>query len=269
MVSLTELFNPTFFMFLGILVLVVALIVVYFETKMREQNHKISSMFSIVSTLAEDMNGMKIGLNQIAAVQFGGRPVNSNINYNPLEEKRESKLITVSDDEESDSDDESIGKDTDDSENNDNESIDDEMKSQDESYDDESEQDDSEEDDEKITVLKLNISKEQEQEEEDEEEEELHSELSVNLEEIDKLEEIDGFKDIDELEELKEKDVLPINISDLKKININLEETNEKIDYKKLQLPKLRSIVLEKGLINANDASKLKKGELLKLLGIE
>ena len=66
MASLADLFNPTFLMFLGILVLVVALLVVYFESKMREQNHKITSMLSLVSTLAEDMTGMKIGLNHLA-----------------------------------------------------------------------------------------------------------------------------------------------------------------------------------------------------------
>ena len=98
MASLTDLFNPTFLMFLGILVLVVALIVVYFESKMREQNHKINSMFSIVSTLAEDMTGMKMGINQISAKQFGG--VQERTFYQPLEEKRDSRLITVSDDEE-------------------------------------------------------------------------------------------------------------------------------------------------------------------------
>jgi cell division protein FtsL len=53
MASLADLFNPTFLMFLGILVLVVALLVVYFESKMRDQNHKIASMLSLVSTLAE------------------------------------------------------------------------------------------------------------------------------------------------------------------------------------------------------------------------
>ena len=52
MASLTDLFSLPFLMFLGILVLVVALVVVYFESKFREQNHKIASMFSIVSTLA-------------------------------------------------------------------------------------------------------------------------------------------------------------------------------------------------------------------------
>jgi len=34
MASLTDLFNSTFFMFLGILVLVVALLVVYFESNL-------------------------------------------------------------------------------------------------------------------------------------------------------------------------------------------------------------------------------------------
>ena len=48
MAILTDLFNPSFFMFLGILILVIALLVVYFESKMREQNHKIASMLSLV-----------------------------------------------------------------------------------------------------------------------------------------------------------------------------------------------------------------------------
>ena len=64
MASLADLFNPTFLVLLGILLLVVALLVLYFENKMREQNHKIASMLSLVSTLAEDMNGVKMGFNQ-------------------------------------------------------------------------------------------------------------------------------------------------------------------------------------------------------------
>jgi hypothetical protein len=59
-----------------------------------------------------------------------------------------------------------------------------------------------------------------------------------------------------------------ITSSDFKTININLEESHsENVDFKKLSLPKLRSIVSEKGLVG--DTSKLKKNELLKLLGIE
>ena len=57
--------------------------------------------------------------------------------------------------------------------------------------------------------------------------------------------------------------------TDFKTININLEDSNnnEPLDYKKLSLPKLRSIVSEKGL--SADSSKLKKQDLLKLLGVE
>ena len=56
---------------------------------------------------------------------------------------------------------------------------------------------------------------------------------------------------------------------DLKSINITLEETKteQPLDYKKLSLPKLRSVVSEKGL--TPDSSKLKKNELFKLLGVE
>jgi len=78
----------------------------------------------------------------------------------------------------------------------------------------------------------------------------------------------DDLKDESHLEE----ETAPISsISELKTISINLGEESkaEHIDYKKLQLPKLRSIVVEKGLINSSDAQKLKKPELLKLLGVE
>ena len=60
-----------------------------------------------------------------------------------------------------------------------------------------------------------------------------------------------------------------IKSMDLKSINITLEETKpeQPLDYKKMALPKLRSVVAEKGL--SSDSSKLKKNELLKLLGAE
>ena len=50
----------------------------------------------------------------------------------------------------------------------------------------------------------------------------------------------------------------------MKTININLEEHIDTLDYKKLQLAKLRSIVTEKGL--STDSNKLKKNELLQIL---
>ena len=96
-----------------------------------------------------------------------------------------------------------------------------------------------------------------------------------NVEDVDddveNVEDIENVGDLSDLEDLEEKPVEQqvISASELKTISINLEEPVEKIDYKKLQLPKLKSIIVEKGLATSTEASKLKKGELLKLLGIE
>jgi len=59
MPSFIDFFNPTFFIFLGMLVLVAALLIVYFETKLREQNHKITSMFSLVTAITDELNTVK------------------------------------------------------------------------------------------------------------------------------------------------------------------------------------------------------------------
>ena len=247
-------------MFLGILVLVVALMVVYFESKMRDQNHKIASMLSLVSTLAEDMNGVKMGLNQLAVTRMGGSfPQNFE---QPLEKSRvpfnqETKLIEVSDGE------------------------DDEDEDDDDDYDDDIDEEiDTDEDDESnhdvVKVFKIDMNSQNQYEDSlsgnnlelDDLDEEL-DELDDELSEVQSLSS-KSSKLSNKLEETVYGETLqePLNISDLKTISINLEDPHpDSLDYKKLSLPKLRSIVSEKGL--ATDASKLKKNELLKLLGAE
>jgi hypothetical protein len=270
MASLADLFNPTFLMFLGILVLVVAMVVVYFESKMREQNHKINSMLSLVSTLAEDVGGLKMGFHQIATTaasvsQYGGeQPVYETKRSNYLEEKRDTKLITVSDDEsesdsESESDNESVNIDAnnieDDAESVN--SVDDEYEIDsvdDLSMNDLSDDTNEEENLEQIKVFKINVDVE-------------NVEYVEDVEDVEDLEDTDSVNVEDVEEKPLEQEV--ISASELKTISINLEEPVEKIDYKKLQLPKLKSVVVEKGLATSTEASKLKKGELLKLLGIE
>jgi hypothetical protein len=274
MASLTDLFNPTFFMFLGILVLAVALIVGIFESKIRDQNHKIASMLSLVSTLAEDMNGVKMGLNHLAITRVGGSiPQNF---QTPLEQsnttfisKEENNLIAVSDDEESDSE-------SDESEDEDSEL---DLGSDDEFESDNSESNYDGKSTNNIKILKININ------------------LDNNINDIDEsnleFDKIDNFDDLEELDDIlsdnhsesggsikfEEKvddineeetinEILNISSSELKTININLEESHsDTIDYKKLALPKLRNIVSEKGL--STDTSKMKKNELFKLLGVE
>ena len=277
MASLADLFNPTFLMFLGILVLVVALLVVYFESKMRDQNHKIASMLSLVSTLAEDMNGVKMGLNHLAI--RGGQgfqqpiiPIGEN-----LGNLQKTNLIEVSDDEEEDDDNE---EDEDNEESNNEESNDidnDDL----ESVEDDSDSD-NEDDNNGIKIIKLQVSNE-----DISEADELNEEIN-NLEfEHEDLADLEGDFEpevtneyVEEVLDLKydtevkhlEENNIPSS-SDLKTISINLGEEHEhhddNIDYKKLQLAKLRSIAVKKGLTSNSEASKLKKPELLKLLGAE
>ncbi len=271
-------------MFLGILILVVGLIIVYFETKMRDQNHKIASMLSLVSTLAEDMNGVKIGINHLAITQAGGTNFQQ-----PLEQqntffdvKEENKLIEVSDDEDEITDYEN------DEEDDENDEEDDENDEEDDesvlNNDNESDFNDNESDVENydnfnqtsndIKVLKLNINEPEnldlvsnlnlDNDEDKLTEHNYISSKSSNFEEaVLELNFNDAKKDINE-------QILNISSSDLKTINIDLEDSQtENIDYKKLQLPKLRSIVIEEGLVSHSDAIKLKKQDILKLLGVE
>jgi hypothetical protein len=270
MTTLADLFNPTFLMFLGILVLVIALLVVYFESKMREQNHKIASMLSLVSTLAEDMNGLKMGVNHFAIT--GGHNPNISIKDN-LGISGANNLIEVSDDEE-----------TVDEETVDEETVDEETDDEEIELDEQSE-DDEDEDEDQVKVIKLQVSNEDiEDIDSYEEADNLEFDQNEDLDEFnisddipeiadDYVEEILDLKYDEKLEENKPKhleEVAVISTNELKTISINLgDNDDEKIGYKKLQLPKLRSIAIEKGLTTNSEASKLKKPELLKLLGAE
>ena len=268
MPSLTDLFNPTFLMFLGILVLVVALLVVYFESKFREQNHKISSMLSLVSSLAEEVNGSKMIIHQLT---MNHQPQNPQFfqQQKPNLEKQfqqNNNLILVSDDEEDDSEDDENDDDV--SESNDSDSDAASEVSIDENVlDDDSVSSVIEIGNiNDVKVLKMNINDNKDDSESGDE---------VSLEDLDEMDELSAasLEDLDDSSissvSIKEEKNDNIKSMDLKSINITLEETKpeQPLDYKKIALPKLRSIVAEKGL--SSDSSKLKKNELLKLLGVE
>jgi hypothetical protein len=284
MVSLADLFNPSFFIILGIVTLLIALVVVYFESKMREQNHKIASMLSLVSTLAEDMNGVKMGLNHLAITTVNGggqRNISQNAPFQSQNlgtyrvEEIKPNLIEVSDDESDEDDveeeiiDESELEEIEDDDNND--------------YEDDTASESDDEDNENIKVIKLNIS-------DNAEDDGIDSYEANNLD-FDPEEDLEVLEDLDEIPEISkeyteellslkyddEKTEEPLvesvvqQASELKTISINLgdEIHSEHIEYKKLQLPKLRSIAVEKGLTSSSEAQKLKKPDLLKLLGAE
>ena len=267
MPSLTDLFNPTFLMFLGILVLVVALLVVYFETKFREQNHKISSMLSLVSALAEEVNGSKMIIHQLT---MNRQPQSQQFFQQPNLEKRivqNDNLILVSDDEDESDEEEN---DSDDEEDDSNSDAASEISIDENEVESDYDSDNSvieigESND--VKVLKLNINNDKDNSDSDDELSE------ASLDNLDDLDDLDDLEDLDDSStssvSIKEEKNDNIKSMDLKSINITLEETKpeQPLDYKKMALPKLRSIVSEKGL--SSDSSKLKKNELLKLLGVE
>ena len=229
-------------MYLGIMVLVIAVLVVYFESKSREQNHKIASMFSIVSTLAEDMNQMKFAVGHIANQGFSGPTLEETTR--PFTMQAGGQLIEVSDDEYDDEDDDSVNDDESDSDSE-SDSVSD------------SESDSDDEEPAEVKVLKIS----NEQEFDEQEADELDDSSSSSDENVFDAELV-------EEEPTLESEVVE-SVSGMKTISIDLEdnESEESVDYKKLSLQKLKSVVVEKGLVV--DASKLKKPELLKLLGIE
>jgi hypothetical protein len=279
--ALTDLFNPTFFMFLGILVLVVALLVVYFESKFRDQNHKISSMLSLVSSLAEEVNGTKMIIHQLTMNPQMQQHVPFFQNKESTLERKivqsNDNLIPVSDDE--DSDDESeVYVDSDDEDSDDEDSVSDDAASEVSDSDEKPNAD--------IKVFRLTISEDLNQIDEDSKSISENSVTENSIAEsldgasLEDLDNLDGasLEDLDDLDDtsstssdsIQTANVKKIdNFMDLKSINITLEETktDQSVDYKKMALPKLRSVVSEKGL--SSDSSKLKKNELLKLLGVE
>jgi hypothetical protein len=287
MVSFIDLFNPTFFIFLGILMLAMAFLVIYFENKMRDQNHKISSMLSLVSTLADDLNGVKMGLNHL--IIKGGNSFNesSNIYEENLGKITTQDLIEVSDDEDSNNDSDNDS----DNDSNDGDSSDIDLEineigdtDNESKYDDDDDDDNSSIEKENIKVLKLNILKENQDSENNELDLEETLDLDCDFEPGDELPEMTEeyvgkvldlkYENLTEAQALEEsQNTEHILGSDLKTISINLgedEEEEEKgevnIDYKKLPLQKLRSIVVEKGLASNSEVSKLKKPELLKII---
>jgi hypothetical protein len=299
MASLTEIFNPTFFLFLGMLLLATSLLTLYYESKFREQNHRLSSMLSIISSLAEEVNGIKFGLNQVAFAG-GSLPFQKNVEETIVKKS----LIEVSDDEDEEDDDEQDDEEDDDDQDDEEDDEDDDDEEDDEDQDDD---DDTktiiqiggnditilkmgQKEDDDITELDINdLQNDKDNDVEDENDDEAELEDLEDLEDLESVStkssvnepleinlEADNKNQSSELTELEESSVLELeesSLNDIKKINImDLEEVksiqaSESNDYKKMSLQKLRTLVVERNLVS--ESSKMKKPELLKLLGEE
>lgn len=246
--TLTELFNPSFFMLLGILLLALSFLIFYFENKAREQNHKINSMFSLVSSITEELNNANMRIHYLIngqGIQIPSSNSNSNIHSVsiPLNTYSNENKIEVSDGEDDDDD----------------------IEDEDEDEDDETDEEDDEEDDQD----------DEEDEEDDMDDDKTYyhgtsnKEKPVNptLEELSDLDEDDSMNGLEEEEqEQEDKRETPLE-EQIKSIHISLDKTNESIDYKKLSVQQLKNVVVQKGLAAFEEANRMKKGELHKLLG--
>ena len=265
--TLNTLLCPKFFIILGTILLVAAIIVLYFERKSKEQNHKINSMLSLVSTLAEDLNNYKVGLNNLSMMVVNNQAPNvgsglsmngGNSNENSNKNGNENDLINVSDDDDDDNadddDDADEGDDDDDSDDSGDDDDDEDSDSDNDEADVDADVDDKKANevfdiDETIKVMEFDV-------------ENLNTDtVDSDSSTIDR-----NLDNSDSVKVLKIDDLLLDETTAMPNVDsIELLDSDE-VDYKKMSVGKLRSIASEKN--SGEDYSKMKKTELLKILEV-
>jgi hypothetical protein len=252
--SLGEYLSVPFLISLGITLLLVGIVGMFFTQRLQEQNHKINSMVGLVSTMAEEMSYLRNRLTQIGAPP---NPVSEQISF------EQNKLIEVSDgeyDSDSDNESESDQHETSSETDSDSDSVESDEDNQLTLLNEENEQSN-------IKVINIHDNNN------DKPFEPILSELEeLNNNDVDEYDndKYDEYND-DESESSESVNLVELDSNnDLNSLDISSDNKNINVDlsvldYKKLSLGKLRNIVIEKGL--TKDASKLKKHDLLELLG--
>ena len=232
---LSDIFSIPFLICLAICILLIGCSSIYFYQRIMQQDHKIASMVSLLSSMAEEPTTSSFSSSCAAATvvpSFGGQPQQQQQQHQSMQ-----KLIAVSDDEDSES-----SSDDYDDDNSD--------------YSETSSENDGEEHilsavdfDELTTDLENSITIVEEPVLEEEE---------THMEELNETE--SSIKSI-------HLDTEATDFSIFKSINITDDiHPPEETSYKKMTLQKLREIAQQNGHA---DVSKLKKPELLKLLEAE
>jgi hypothetical protein len=294
--GITDIFSPTFLFSSLIIIILVGGIFSYVSYRMAEQDHKLSSMIGLVSHMNEELQYFRSKIDTPANANvepmidshkmlFVSQLLGGNKNINDL--------ITVSDD---GSDNESF--DT----NADEDSVDDlnEDLDEDDSVEDLDEDDSVEDLDEDDSVEELDEDDSVEELDEDDSVEELDDKcIQLNINDNNDLLVQDSVQDIIQSAMLYQPEIKTIHLEEpihlmnddvlnndndneeaidndndhsfLKSVSVNYLDDDAykhyKPDYKKMSINKLREIAIEKEL--TIDASKLKKHDILKMLGDE
>ena len=263
--AISDFISTSFLFSIAIIVILIGGIFAYVSYRMSEQDHKLTSMLGLVSTLAEEMHSLKtrknddsIVLNAKGDEEADDDSIRKEIHIfdqNMLSGGTDINLISVSDNE---SDNES------DSESD----LESDSESDNESDNSSNDNDSNDSDDLDLVqepannVKILNISAVNELAVNDFVEDLAVDDLAELNELLEDLEVFDTKSiHLDEpIESLVSDSIL--DISELKTIMMS-----DKPDYKKMGLNKLREVVVERSIISVLEAGKLKKPELLKLLG--
>ena len=246
----SNLFSSSFLFNIAIFILI-GCILAYVNYKMTEQDHKLNSMIGLISTMAEEMHFFRSKLHNNNNNTMNNLPATDKFQF-ASQMLGGSELIEVSDNEYEDDEDEEEGDDDEEDEEDDD----------DEEGDDDDEEGD--DDDEMIELSLENLS------------EELENSDIVDLECINNdFEQNKSIKTIhlEQTFDLEETNLMTLNDNEIKEDNsflknVNMSDLDEdsKTDYKKMSVNKLREIAVNKGF---TDASKLKKNDILKMLGEE
>jgi len=275
--AISDIFSTSFLFSIAIIIILISGIFAYVSYRISEQDHKLTSMIGLVSTMAEESQFFRSKLNMLQQ-KFATQdlPMADKIQYASLMMGgNKEALIAVSDDEsDNDSDSDHSDSDSDDEDEN-NDDVDD-------NTDDSDDNNDNDDDEEIIEMNRLNLSFVNNNSPDDNllQDDNLNSiieDISTgNFETNPEIKTVHLVQPID-LEEAEislsdEPKVMEDGMTFLKSVSINdlsdgPDVNTLKSEYKKMSINKLREVVVSKSLIS--DASKLKKNEILKLLGDE
>jgi len=277
--AISDILSTSFLFSIAIIIILIGGVFAYVSYRMGEQDHKLNSMIGLVSTMAEESQFFRSKLNMLQQkLSTQDLPVVDQVQYaSQLSgfgggREGQEELINVSDEE-------------DDSEDDDSEDLEDDDESEDledEDLEDEEEdlEDDSEEErGEYIKRLNLTLAIDEppvkiSYEEIDEDNNSFKETNNLVFDDVQDLADFEATLEETDIqllaEDTKEDDnfLKNVSITGLDNGILSLEEIGaNKNDYKKMSLNKLREVVVSKGV--TSDASKLKKNEILKLLGDE
>lgn len=263
--GLFNMLESAFFITLGISCVLLLMLIYHFKQRISKLEQSNETTFEIMKDMVQEVSNLKIGLQNHASAshQMTQQRNIDNYEYPSGSFEKVNVALDQDDDDETYSDDDDLTNDDDD---------DDEDGSDDETDEDGSEDGDTDEDD---------ASDDEDNDEEEEEKNMAENDIKLVSVDVDADESlnIDDIRDNNEDQEGLDDnlDLVEIDTSKLEDIQINkidsaetLEEPvvsesiNKKEVYKKMNVPSLKALVIEKGL--ASEVSKLKKNELIKLL---